>query len=140
MTRWKQEQFRLIQLRLVDPIIFLSRLIFIRVPYLRIAIQVFNLNPYKLLSYWLNLLSILWWQGLKDSGIGSQGITNSINMMTKIKSTVINLPTPSYTVGWYLIGALSYAHLIEYMLSIYLEYITGKIKSLYVIFLAFTGK
>ncbi|GAY44325.1 hypothetical protein CUMW_081300 [Citrus unshiu] len=38
-------------------------------------------------------------QGLKDSGIGSQGITNSINMMTKIKSTVINLPTPSYTVG-----------------------------------------
>ncbi|KAJ0091471.1 hypothetical protein Patl1_12573 [Pistacia atlantica] len=38
-------------------------------------------------------------QGLKDSGIGSQGITNSINMMTKTKSTVINLPTPSYTVG-----------------------------------------
>ncbi|KVH40997.1 Aldehyde dehydrogenase, conserved site-containing protein [Cynara cardunculus var. scolymus] len=38
-------------------------------------------------------------QGLKDSGIGSQGITNSINMMTKIKSTVINLPTPSYTMG-----------------------------------------
>ncbi|MBA0547831.1 hypothetical protein Golob_018972 [Gossypium lobatum] len=36
-------------------------------------------------------------QGLKDSGIGSQGVTNSINMMTKIKSTVINLPTPSYT-------------------------------------------
>ncbi|KAK1359733.1 hypothetical protein POM88_039040 [Heracleum sosnowskyi] len=27
-------------------------------------------------------------QGLKDSGIGSQGITNSINMMTKIKTTV----------------------------------------------------
>ncbi|MBA0774246.1 hypothetical protein Gotri_009467 [Gossypium trilobum] len=38
-------------------------------------------------------------QGLKDSGIGSQGITNSINMMTKIKTTVINLPTPSYTMG-----------------------------------------
>ncbi|GJV95628.1 NADP-dependent glyceraldehyde-3-phosphate dehydrogenase [Tanacetum coccineum] len=38
-------------------------------------------------------------QGLKDSGIGSQGITNSINMMTKIKSTVINLPTASYTMG-----------------------------------------
>ncbi|KAJ6956824.1 hypothetical protein NC653_038895 [Populus alba x Populus x berolinensis] len=38
-------------------------------------------------------------QGLKDSGIGSQGITNSINMMTKIKSTVINLPTPSYAMG-----------------------------------------
>ncbi|KAH7523974.1 hypothetical protein FEM48_Zijuj06G0069200 [Ziziphus jujuba var. spinosa] len=38
-------------------------------------------------------------QGLKDSGIGSQGITNSINMMTKIKSTVINLPSPSYTLG-----------------------------------------
>ncbi|KAF7806518.1 NADP-dependent glyceraldehyde-3-phosphate dehydrogenase [Senna tora] len=26
-------------------------------------------------------------QGIKDSGIGSQGITNSINMMTKIKTT-----------------------------------------------------
>ncbi|KAK9149814.1 hypothetical protein Scep_008571 [Stephania cephalantha] len=38
-------------------------------------------------------------QGLRDSGIGSQGITNSINMMTKVKSTVINLPTPSYTMG-----------------------------------------
>ncbi|KAJ6373213.1 hypothetical protein OIU76_027533 [Salix suchowensis] len=38
-------------------------------------------------------------QGLKESGIGSQGITNSINMMTKIKSTVINLPTPSYAMG-----------------------------------------
>ncbi|KAB1211894.1 NADP-dependent glyceraldehyde-3-phosphate dehydrogenase [Morella rubra] len=38
-------------------------------------------------------------QGFKDSGIGSQGITNSINMMTKIKTTVINLPTPSYTMG-----------------------------------------
>ncbi|CAO2163227.1 unnamed protein product [Urochloa humidicola] len=38
-------------------------------------------------------------QGLKDSGIGSQGITNSINMMSKVKSTVINLPSPSYTMG-----------------------------------------
>ncbi|KAH9318151.1 hypothetical protein KI387_019920 [Taxus chinensis] len=38
-------------------------------------------------------------QGLRDSGIGSQGITNSISMMTKVKSTVINLPTPSYTMG-----------------------------------------
>lgn len=36
-------------------------------------------------------------QGIKDSGIGSQGITNSINLMTKTKSTVINLPNPSYT-------------------------------------------
>ncbi|XP_074559323.1 NADP-dependent glyceraldehyde-3-phosphate dehydrogenase-like [Curcuma longa] len=38
-------------------------------------------------------------QGLKESGIGSQGIVNSINMMTKIKSTVINLPSPSYSMG-----------------------------------------
>ncbi|KAK4265363.1 hypothetical protein QN277_026425 [Acacia crassicarpa] len=38
-------------------------------------------------------------QGIKDSGIGSQGITNSINMMTKEKTTVINLPSPSYTMG-----------------------------------------
>ncbi|KAJ8450429.1 hypothetical protein Cgig2_002114 [Carnegiea gigantea] len=38
-------------------------------------------------------------QGIKDSGIGSQGITNSINMMTKMKSTVINLPTPTYAMG-----------------------------------------
>ncbi|KOM48743.1 NADP-dependent glyceraldehyde-3-phosphate dehydrogenase-like [Vigna umbellata] len=38
-------------------------------------------------------------QGLKDSGIGSQGITNSINMMTKVKTTVINLPAASYTMG-----------------------------------------
>ncbi|GFP87849.1 NADP-dependent glyceraldehyde-3-phosphate dehydrogenase [Phtheirospermum japonicum] len=38
-------------------------------------------------------------QGLKDSGIGSQGITNSINMMTKIKSTVINLQSPSFAMG-----------------------------------------
>ncbi|KAI5081706.1 hypothetical protein GOP47_0001449 [Adiantum capillus-veneris] len=38
-------------------------------------------------------------QGLRDSGIGSQGITNSIHMMTKVKSTVINLPVSSYTMG-----------------------------------------
>ncbi|OIC47773.1 hypothetical protein A7L55_20545 [Acinetobacter baumannii] len=38
-------------------------------------------------------------QGLRDSGIGSQGITNSILMMTKVKSTVINLPAPSFTMG-----------------------------------------
>ncbi|KAG6770189.1 hypothetical protein POTOM_025863 [Populus tomentosa] len=38
-------------------------------------------------------------QGLKDSGIGSQCVTNSINMMTKVKTTVINLPSPSYTMG-----------------------------------------
>ncbi|MCO5555556.1 hypothetical protein L7F22_009101 [Adiantum nelumboides] len=38
-------------------------------------------------------------QGLRDSGIGSQGITNSIHMMTKVKSTVINMPVPSYTMG-----------------------------------------
>ncbi|KAI3690106.1 hypothetical protein L2E82_48081 [Cichorium intybus] len=38
-------------------------------------------------------------QGLKDSRIGSQGVTNNINMMTKLKSTVINLPTPSFAMG-----------------------------------------
>ncbi|XP_019055524.1 PREDICTED: NADP-dependent glyceraldehyde-3-phosphate dehydrogenase-like [Nelumbo nucifera] len=38
-------------------------------------------------------------QGVRDSGIGSQGVTNSINFMTKVKSTVINLPSPSYTMG-----------------------------------------
>jgi glyceraldehyde-3-phosphate dehydrogenase (NADP+) len=38
-------------------------------------------------------------QGVKDSGIGSQGITNSILMMTKTKTTVINLPTPSYALA-----------------------------------------
>lgn len=38
-------------------------------------------------------------QGLRDSGIGSQGVTNSILMMTKVKTTVINLPGPSYTIG-----------------------------------------
>ena len=38
-------------------------------------------------------------QGVKDSGIGSQGITNSIEMMTKVKSTVINLTKPSYSLA-----------------------------------------
>ncbi|KAF9616569.1 hypothetical protein IFM89_030336 [Coptis chinensis] len=38
-------------------------------------------------------------QGLRDSGIGSQGITNTISMMTKNKSIVVNLPAPSYTMG-----------------------------------------
>ena len=35
-------------------------------------------------------------QGVKDSGIGSQGITNSILLMTKTKTVVLNLPQPSY--------------------------------------------
>nr|PNR57857.1 hypothetical protein PHYPA_004851 [Physcomitrium patens] len=38
-------------------------------------------------------------QALRDSEIASQGITNSIQMMTKIKSTVINLPTEPNTMG-----------------------------------------
>lgn len=38
-------------------------------------------------------------QGLRDSGIGSQGIINSLETMTKNKTTVINLDKPSYTVG-----------------------------------------
>ena len=38
-------------------------------------------------------------QGVKDSGIGSQGITNSILMMTKIKTVVVNLPTASYALA-----------------------------------------
>jgi len=38
-------------------------------------------------------------QGFRNSGIGSQGIKNSLQMMTKAKSTVINLTTPSYTLG-----------------------------------------
>lgn len=35
-------------------------------------------------------------QGVKDSGIGSQGVPNSIRMMTKVKSVVMNLSKPSY--------------------------------------------
>lgn len=38
-------------------------------------------------------------QGFRNSGIGSQGIKNSLQMMTKVKSTVINLQNPSYTMG-----------------------------------------
>lgn len=38
-------------------------------------------------------------QGFKDSGIGSQGIRNSLLLMTKVKSTVINLPQESYAMG-----------------------------------------
>ena len=38
-------------------------------------------------------------QGFRDSGIGSQGIQNSLEMMVKIKTTVLNLDQPSYTVG-----------------------------------------
>jgi glyceraldehyde-3-phosphate dehydrogenase (NADP+) len=38
-------------------------------------------------------------QGIKDSGIGSQGIRNSLLLMTKVKSTVINLPQESYAMG-----------------------------------------
>ena len=33
-------------------------------------------------------------QGVRDSGIGSQGIINSIDTMTKTKSVVINLARP----------------------------------------------
>lgn len=66
--------------------------------------QVNFLSMFPYILPWLRLkivctLVTIDWQGLKDSGIGSQGITNSINMMTKTKSTVINLPTPSYTMG-----------------------------------------
>ena len=38
-------------------------------------------------------------QGFRDSGIGSQGIRNSLAMMVKTKSTVINLDKESYTMG-----------------------------------------
>ncbi len=38
-------------------------------------------------------------QGFRDSGIGSQGITNSLEMMCKTKSTVINLEAESYAMG-----------------------------------------
>lgn len=38
-------------------------------------------------------------QGFRDSGIGSQGIRNSLQMMTKVKSTVINLQHPTYSLG-----------------------------------------
>lgn len=35
----------------------------------------------------------------RDSGIGSQGIINSLEWMTKVKSTVLNLDKPSYAMG-----------------------------------------
>ena len=38
-------------------------------------------------------------QGVRDSGIGSQGIINSIDTMTKTKSVVINLAKPSYALA-----------------------------------------
>jgi hypothetical protein len=38
-------------------------------------------------------------QGFRDSGAGSQGVKNSLELMTKVKSTVINLAKPSYTMG-----------------------------------------
>ena len=38
-------------------------------------------------------------QGFKDSGLSSQGVRYSIEAMTKIKSTVINLADESYTQG-----------------------------------------
>lgn len=38
-------------------------------------------------------------QGFRDSGIGSQGVRNSLELMTKVKSTVINLDRPSYQMG-----------------------------------------
>ena len=38
-------------------------------------------------------------QGFRDSGIGSQGVQNSLELMTKVKSTVINLPSPSFQMG-----------------------------------------
>ena len=36
-------------------------------------------------------------QGLRDSGIGSQGVRNSLQLMTKVRSIVMNLPSPSFT-------------------------------------------
>ncbi len=38
-------------------------------------------------------------QGFRDSGIGSQGIKNSLALMVKHKSTVVNLTHASYTLG-----------------------------------------
>mmetsp|Transcript_23316 Transcript_23316/g.47548 ORF Transcript_23316/g.47548 Transcript_23316/m.47548 type:complete len:114 (+) Transcript_23316:24-365(+) len=38
-------------------------------------------------------------QGFKDSGLSSQGVRWSLEAMTKIKSTVINLPQESYQAG-----------------------------------------
>lgn len=65
---------------------------------------IYNLDMAYCLGYWDNRSSSSYvfvnsLQGLRDSGIGSQGIINSINIMCKVKSTVINLPGPSYTMG-----------------------------------------
>lgn len=38
-------------------------------------------------------------QGFRDSGIGSQGIKKSLEMLVKTKTTVLNLAQPSYTMG-----------------------------------------
>lgn len=38
-------------------------------------------------------------QGFRDSGIGTQGVRGSLQLMVKTKSTVINLPQASYTLG-----------------------------------------
>jgi glyceraldehyde-3-phosphate dehydrogenase (NADP+) len=38
-------------------------------------------------------------QGVRDSGIGSQGIRNTLALMCKTKSTVINLDKESYTLA-----------------------------------------
>ena len=38
-------------------------------------------------------------QGFRDSGIGSQGIRNSLALMSKVKSCVINLPGATYSQG-----------------------------------------
>lgn len=38
-------------------------------------------------------------QGFRDSGIGSQGVINSLDFMCKSKSVVINMPQASYSMG-----------------------------------------
>ncbi|GAB4822972.1 hypothetical protein N2152v2_010018 [Parachlorella kessleri] len=38
-------------------------------------------------------------QGFRGSGIGSQGVRNSLELMCKTKTTVLNLDKPSYTLG-----------------------------------------
>jgi glyceraldehyde-3-phosphate dehydrogenase (NADP+) len=38
-------------------------------------------------------------QGVKSSGIASAGVANTINFMCKVKTTVINLAKPSYTMA-----------------------------------------
>ena len=38
-------------------------------------------------------------QGFRDSGIGSQGVLNSLEFMCKSKSVVINMPQASYSMG-----------------------------------------